>query len=197
MAWNDQRQRRTPAALAIVGGVGLGVGLVGVSATVGQEASTRATTQPTTQSATQATSRKAEPTTVISVAKDSGSFTLFLDALEQADLVETLEGNGPFTLLVPDDEAFEKLPTGTLEELMKEGNKEQLREILLYHVASGRFAAEQITRLKEVETVEGSGITIDVSDGKIKLDGRVEITRTDIVADNGVIHVINGVLMPG
>lgn len=140
--------------------------------------------------------RQKERSTVVSVARKAGTFNTLVKALEQAKLVETLQGDGPFTIFAPDDEAFKKLPTGTLQQLMKEDNQNQLKNILLYHVASGKLMAEQVTRLKEIETVEGSPITIDVADGKVILNGRVEITKTDIVADNGVIHVINGVLMP-
>lgn len=140
--------------------------------------------------------RQKEPRTVISVLKKAETFRTLVKAMEEAELIETLEGEGPFTIFAPDDEAFEKLPTGTLEQLMKEENRDQFKDILLYHVASGRFAAEQVTRLKEIESVEGSAIATEVADGKIQLNGRVEVTRTDLVADNGVVHVINGVLMP-
>ena len=147
------------------------------------------TTRPTTQPAQ-------ERNTVITVAKNAGSFNTLTRALRQAELVETLQGQGPFTVFAPDDKAFDKLPTGTLETLLKEDNQQQLKTVLLYHVASGKVTADKIVNLQEVESVEGSPIAIQVTDGKILLNDRIQITKTDVEADNGVIHIIDGVMIP-
>ena len=115
-------------------------------------------------------------------------------AATAAGLVDTLKGAGPFTVFAPSDDAFAKLPAGTVEGLLKD--PEALKKILLYHVVSGKVTADQVVGLKSADTVEGQPITITVKDGKVYLNDTVQVVTTDIETSNGVIHVIDGVLLP-
>jgi uncharacterized surface protein with fasciclin (FAS1) repeats len=117
-------------------------------------------------------------------------------ALEAAGLIDALTGEGPFTVFAPTDEAFAKLPAGTVESLLKPENKEKLKSILLYHVVPGSVTAKQVTKLngRSVKTLEGSSIKVGTMNGVTVDDARV--TKTNIHASNGVIHVIDTVLMP-
>ena len=106
-----------------------------------------------------------------------------------------LERKGPFTVIAPTDEAFEKLPKGTVEDLLKPENKKKLVSILTYHVVAGQVMAADVVKLKEAKTVEGSKMKIEVKDGKVKVDD-ANVVKTDIACGNGVIHVIDAVIMP-
>lgn len=116
-------------------------------------------------------------------------------ALKAAGLVETLKGKGPFTVFAPTDAAFAKLPAGTVENLLKPENKAQLTKILTYHVVAGSVTAADVVKLKEAKTVQGQSVKITVQGGKVSVDGAT-VTATDIAASNGVIHVIDSVMMP-
>jgi uncharacterized surface protein with fasciclin (FAS1) repeats len=116
-------------------------------------------------------------------------------ALTAAGLVETLKGEGPFTVFAPTDAAFAKLPAGTLDNLLKPENKAQLTAVLTYHVVPGAVKAAEIVKLKEAKTVQGQSVKIAVKDGKVSVDG-ANVTATDIAASNGVIHVIDAVMLP-
>lgn len=131
---------------------------------------------------------------IVSVAQEAGSFDTLIAAVEAADLAETLQGPGPFTVFAPTDEAFEALPAGTLDELL--ADPEQLSQILLYHVVEGEVTAEQVVTLDEAETVQGSPVAISVVGGEVVLNESVNVVTTDVVASNGVIHVIDAVLLP-
>ena len=133
---------------------------------------------------------------IVATAKEAGQFNTLASALQAAGLVETLQGDGPYTVFAPTDAAFEKLPSGTLDELLKPENKEQLATILKYHVVDGENMAADITGMTEVETLEGEAITISEEMGNVMLNNGVQVTQTDIKASNGVIHVIDGVLIP-
>ena len=130
---------------------------------------------------------------IVDVATKAGSFKTLLKALEVAGLVDTLRGEGPFTVFAPSDEAFAKLPPGTLEGLLKDPAK--LKSVLTYHVASGELTADKVTKLQEVKTVNGKPAKIDTSAG-VKIDN-AKVLKTDIKAANGVIHVIDAVILPG
>lgn len=133
---------------------------------------------------------------IVETAKGAGAFTTLVTALEAAGLVETLKGEGPFTVFAPSDDAFAKLPDGTVEDLLKPENKDQLVSILTYHVVPGKVMASDVTgKSLEVETVEGSKLSVDGTDG-VKVDGAT-VTQADIAASNGVIHVIDQVVLPG
>ncbi|MEN9231835.1 MAG: fasciclin domain-containing protein [Thermostichus sp. DG02_5_bins_236] len=131
--------------------------------------------------------------TIVDVAVEAGSFTTLTQALEAAGLVETLSGEGPFTVFAPTDEAFAALPEGTLEELLLPENREQLIQILTYHVVPGEALSTSL-EAGEVVTVEGSPVEISLADGVMVNDANV--VTADIEASNGVIHVIDKVILP-
>jgi len=129
------------------------------------------------------------------VAVSAGSFNTLVAALKAADLVATLQGDGPFTVFAPTDEAFAKLPAGTVESLLKPENLDQLRAVLTYHVVSGKVMAKDVAGLSSAKTVQGQAAKISIMDGKPMIDG-ANIVKTDIAASNGVIHVIDAVILP-
>jgi uncharacterized surface protein with fasciclin (FAS1) repeats len=129
---------------------------------------------------------------IVDTAVNSGSFNTLVKAVKAADLVETLKGKGPFTLFAPTDEAFAKLPEGTIAALLKDIPK--LKKILTYHVVSGKVMASDVAKLKSAKTVEGEDVKIDASSG-VKVNNAT-VTTADVAADNGVIHIIDTVLMP-
>ncbi|ABN75196.1 fasciclin domain-containing protein [Cereibacter sphaeroides] len=137
----------------------------------------------------------AETGDIVKTATGAGSFTTLLTAAEAAGLVDTLKGEGPFTVFAPTDAAFAALPEGTVEDLLKPENKEKLTEILTYHVVPGEVMSSDLTEGMTAETVEGGALTVTLEGGP-KVNG-VAISQPDVDASNGVIHVIDGVLMPG
>jgi uncharacterized surface protein with fasciclin (FAS1) repeats len=142
-----------------------------------------------------APARAQQPKDLVDTAVAAGSFTTLAKALTAADLVATLKGPGPFTVFAPTDEAFAKLPAGTLENLLKPENKDKLRRILTYHVVPGQVRATDVVKLKSAKAVSGDAITITVKDGKVQVDA-ANVTKTDIQTSNGVIHVIDTVILP-
>jgi uncharacterized surface protein with fasciclin (FAS1) repeats len=132
--------------------------------------------------------------TIVDVAVDGG-FNTLVAAVQAADLVATLEGDGPFTVFAPTDEAFAKLPEGTVETLLKPENKDQLIAILTYHVVSGKVTSEHVVTLSKASTVEGSDLAISVEDGSVKVNDAT-VVAADVEASNGIIHVIDTVLLP-
>ena len=130
---------------------------------------------------------------IVEVASSAGSFTTLIQAVQAAGLQETLEGPGPFTVFAPTDEAFAKLPAGTVESLL--ADTAQLAKVLTYHVVSGKVMAADVQSLSSAPTVEGSELAIDASSGSVKVNDAT-VTQADIEADNGVIHVIDTVLIP-
>ena len=132
---------------------------------------------------------------IVDTAVGAGSFKTLAAALQAAGLVETLKGNGPFTVFAPTDEAFAKLPAGTVENLLKPENKEKLKAILTYHVVAGKVMAADVVKLKTAKTVQGTTVDISTTGGKVKVDN-ANVVKTDIAASNGVIHVIDTVIMP-
>ena len=132
---------------------------------------------------------------IVDTAVAAGNFKTLAAALKAAGLVETLKGDGPFTVFAPTDEAFAKLPAGTVENLLKPENRDKLRAVLTYHVVAGKVTAAQVVKLKTAKTVQGSDVKIMTSGGKVMVDN-ANVVKTDITATNGVIHVIDTVLMP-
>jgi uncharacterized surface protein with fasciclin (FAS1) repeats len=130
---------------------------------------------------------------IVDTAVAAGSFKTLAAALQAAGLVETLKGKGPFTVFAPTDEAFAKLPAGTVEALLKD--KEKLTKILLYHVVSGNVMAKDVVKLKSAKTVQGSSVTINAKGGKVMIDN-ANVIKADIATSNGVIHVIDSVILP-
>ena len=135
-----------------------------------------------------------KPTDIVAVASNAGNFKTLVTALKAAGLVETLQGKGPFTVFAPTDSAFAKLPAGTLEDLLKPQNKEKLVAILTYHVVPGKVMAADVKTMK-AKTVNGKELSIKVTDGKVMVDN-ANVVKTDVAASNGVIHVIDTVVMP-
>jgi uncharacterized surface protein with fasciclin (FAS1) repeats len=133
---------------------------------------------------------------VVDTAAGAGSFNTLVAAVKAAGLTDTLKGEGPFTVFAPTDDAFAKLPAGTVEKLLMPENKAQLVAILTYHVVPGKTMSSDIAGKKlEVATVEGANVTIDASDGAVMV-GNAKVVKADVEADNGVIHVIDTVMMP-
>ncbi|MCT8162066.1 fasciclin domain-containing protein [Pseudoruegeria sp. SHC-113] len=132
---------------------------------------------------------------IVDTAVGAGSFTTLVAAVQAAGLVDTLKGEGPFTVFAPTDDAFAALPAGTVEELLKPENKEQLVAVLTYHVIPGKVMAADIAGKKmDVETVQGSAAMVDATDG-VMIDG-AKVIQADVMASNGVIHVIDAVILP-
>lgn len=136
-----------------------------------------------------------EPKDIVDTAVAAGSFKTLAAALQAAGLVDTLKGPGPFTVFAPTDEAFAKLPAGTLEDLLKPENKEKLVAILTYHVVPGKMLAAQVVKAHSAKTVNGKAVTITSGNGAVMLDN-AKVVKTDILCTNGVIHVIDAVLLP-
>jgi uncharacterized surface protein with fasciclin (FAS1) repeats len=132
---------------------------------------------------------------IVDTAVAAGSFHTLATALQAAGLIDTLKGNGPFTVFAPTDDAFNKLPPGTLEMLLKPENKEKLRAILTYHVVAGDVTAAQVMKLSSVKTLNGQSLTITTNDGNVMVND-AKVVKADIHASNGVIHVIDTVLLP-
>jgi uncharacterized surface protein with fasciclin (FAS1) repeats len=148
-----------------------------------------------TVAASGTTTARAETRDVVDTAIAAGSFKTLAKALDAAGLVNTLKGAGPFTVFAPTDEAFAKLPDGTLETLLKPENKEKLRRILTYHVVPGKVMAADVVKLHSAKAVSGDTITVEVEDGVVHVDNAT-VTGADVLASNGVIHVINSVILP-
>ena len=132
---------------------------------------------------------------IVDTAVAAGDFKTLAAALQAAGLVDTLKGPGPFTVFAPTDEAFAKLPAGTVEELLKPENKEKLVAILTYHVVPGRVMAKDVMNLSTAKTVNGKSVTITQQNGAVMVDN-AKVVQTDIAASNGVIHVIDSVMLP-
>ena len=137
----------------------------------------------------------AESKDIVDTAVAAGSFNTLAKALTAADLIGTLKGKGPFTVFAPTDEAFAKLPAGTLASLLKPENKAKLQRILTYHVVAGNVMAANVVKLQSVKAVSGDTITIATHGGTVTVDN-AKVVKTDIVASNGVIHVIDSVILP-
>ncbi|MBM4021452.1 MAG: fasciclin domain-containing protein [Planctomycetes bacterium] len=138
---------------------------------------------------------KADSKDIVDTAVAAGSFKTLVAAVQAAGLVETLKGKGPFTVFAPTDEAFAKLPAGTVETLLKPENKAKLVSVLTYHVVPGKVMAADVVKLTEAPTVQGSKAKVKVTDGTVTIDA-AKVVKTDIETSNGVIHVIDAVILP-
>jgi len=132
---------------------------------------------------------------IIDTAIAAGSFKTLAAAVGAAGLVETLKGPGLFTVLAPTDNAFAKLPAGTVESLVRPENKAKLASILTYHVVAGKVTAAEVTKMTSAKTVNGQSAKISATGGKVRIDAAT-VTTADIICDNGVIHVIDTVIIP-
>ena len=143
---------------------------------------------------TRAEDSSSEPGDIVAVASGAGKFKTLVAAIKAAGLVETLQGKGPFTVFAPTDEAFAKLPAGTVEDLLKPENKEKLVAILTYHVIAAKVMAADVKTMM-AKTVNGKELSIKVDDGKVTVND-AKVIKTDIMASNGVIHVVDTVILP-
>ena len=144
---------------------------------------------------TQTAHAKKDAPDIVDIAVGAGSFNTLVAAVKAAGLVETLKGDGPFTVFAPTDEAFAKLPAGTVENLLKPENKDMLVKILTYHVVPGKVLAQDVVKIKRAKTVQGQNVHVRVKGGKVMIN-KSNVIKTDIEARNGVIHVIDTVLLP-
>lgn len=135
------------------------------------------------------------PQNIVEIAASNESFETLLAAVKAAGLAETLQGEGPFTVFAPTDDAFAALPAGTLESLLKPENKDQLVAILTYHVVPGAVTSTQVAGLSEAATVQGSKVSVSASNGAVMIDA-ARVVQADIEASNGIIHVIDKVILP-
>jgi uncharacterized surface protein with fasciclin (FAS1) repeats len=138
---------------------------------------------------------QAQGSNIVQTAVAAGSFKTLAKALEAADLVNTLTGPGPFTVFAPTDEAFARLPAGALDSLLKPENKEKLRRVLTYHVVAGKVMASDVVKLQSAKAVSGDTIAVSAKNGVVRV-AQAQVTKTDIQATNGVIHVIDAVILP-
>ena len=153
-----------------------------------------APTSAASPSAAPSASAAAMSKDIVETASEAGSFATLLTAATAAGLVETLQGEGPYTVFAPTDEAFAALPAGTLDGLL--ADKEALKKVLLYHVVSGAVTSDQVVGLTSADSVEGSPIAVAVKDGVVYLNDSAKVVTPDVMASNGVIHVIDQVLLP-
>ena len=138
---------------------------------------------------------RAQQSDIVDTAVAAGSFKTLAKALAAADLVGTLKGPGPFTVFAPTDEAFAKLPAGTLDNLLKPQNKAMLVRVLTYHVVPGKVMAADVVKISSAKAVSGDALQIEAASGNVTVD-KARVVKTDIVASNGVIHVIDTVVLP-
>ena len=138
---------------------------------------------------------RAQGKDIVDTAVAAGSFKTLAAALQAAGLVDTLKGKGPFTVFAPTDDAFAKLPAGTVESLLKPENKAKLQRILTYHVVAGKVMAADVVKVTSAKAVSGDTITVSATGGRVKVDA-ANVVKTDIAATNGVIHVIDAVILP-
>ncbi len=174
------------------------IGIIGYMMTNSGNTDTQVQTQETvTQNETaEAMEEQAMSTkTIVDVAQEAGDFNTLIAAVQAAGLVETLQSEGPFTVFAPTDAAFAALPEGTVEDLLKPENKEKLVSILTYHVVPGKVMSTDVVNLSSATTVQGSDVSIDASSGTVMIDN-AKLVTADIEASNGVIHVIDSVIIP-
>lgn len=142
-----------------------------------------------------AAEHKAEAKDIIDLAATNGNFNTLSAALKAAGLVDVMKGKGPFTVFAPTDEAFAKLPKGRVENLLKPENIEQLKAILTYHVVSGKVMAADVVKLDSATTLNGADVSIAVKEETVKVNDAT-VVKTDVVASNGIIHVVDTVILP-
>ncbi|MCK8079700.1 fasciclin domain-containing protein [Vibrio sp. 1CM24A] len=132
---------------------------------------------------------------IVDVAAENGSFNTLVAAVKAADLVDTLKGDGPFTVFAPTDEAFAALPEGTVDMLLKPENKDKLIAVLTYHVVPGKIMASEVMKLDSAVTVQGEAVMVGIDHGNVMIN-KAQVVMADVEASNGVIHVIDAVLLP-
>jgi uncharacterized surface protein with fasciclin (FAS1) repeats len=164
------------------------------ASTFADQCKSNATASKTTVTTISTSAPDTQEKTLVAIAAGNKSFSTLVAAVKAAGLVEALNGDGPFTIFAPTNEAFAKLPAGTVESLLKPENKAKLQAILKYHVVPAKVMAADV-KTGEVKTLEGSTLEIKVADGSVMID-KAKVITTDIVGSNGVIHVIDSVILP-
>lgn len=178
--------------LCIVGALVVGCG----GSSSGDSESMESSSTAGGESSSSSDTSQSERGDIVDVASNAGSFSTLVSAVQAAGLEETLRGAGPFTVFAPTDAAFAALPEGSLDTLLMPENRQQLQTILTYHVVSGEVLAADVMEMDSATTVEGSDIEIDTDTGSVRLNDAATVVQTDIRASNGVIHVIDAVIMP-
>jgi uncharacterized surface protein with fasciclin (FAS1) repeats len=168
---------------------------VGVAACGGDDEET-ASTGTTTEATDTGTTDMAAEMNIVETAQATPDLSTLVDAVVAADLVETLSGEGPFTVFAPTNDAFAALPPAELERLLKPANKDELAKILTYHVVAGDVMAADLSNGQKVKTVEGQDITVSIDGDMVKLNDTATVVQPDIKTSNGTVHVIDGVLLP-
>lgn len=187
----QDNNKNTMVIVAVIAVIALAAGGVFITRNNNKD-DKKSTTTNTSQ--TQSTSKpEAESKNIVEIASSNPDFSTLVTAVKAAGLVDTLSGTGPFTVFAPTNEAFAKLPAGTLDSLLKDPAK--LKAILTYHVVSGNVKAADVVKLTKATTVEGKDVTVKV-DGSMVMINDANVTKTDIAASNGTIHVIDTVLLP-
>jgi uncharacterized surface protein with fasciclin (FAS1) repeats len=187
-----EKSKATIVAVVVAVLLIIGVGIWAFNANNSNEETSEETTSQNTEAA---------PTqNIVEIASATADLSTLVTAVQAAGLVETLSGEGPFTVLAPTNAAFEALPEGTLDTLLKPENKEQLSDILTYHVVSGSVMSSDLTNGQKVKTVNGQELTVEITDGNVFFvdakGGKAQVTTADVKATNGVVHIINAVLLP-
>lgn len=188
----ESKSKTTGIIVALVAILAVGGGIFWAMS--GNDNKESTTTQQTSQTEQQTVG------TIVVVASKTPSLSTLVTAVKAANLVETLQGTGPYTVFAPTNDAFEALPAGTLDTLLKPENIDQLKAVLTYHVVSGKVLAADLKDGQEITTVQGGKLTVSIMDGKVYLTdakgNKVTVEKADVNADNGVVHVISGVLLP-
>lgn len=188
--------KTTGIIVAIVAVLAIGGGIIWAMNS-GDDSDTKNTTSQSEQ-ANQSEQQKAG--TIVVVASATPSLSTLVTAVKAADLVDTLQAAGPYTVFAPTNAAFDALPEGTLDSLLKPENVDQLKSVLTYHVVAGQVLASDLSDGQEITTVQGGKLTVSIMDGKVYLTdatgNKVMVEKADVNADNGVVHVIDGVLLP-
>ena len=186
---------KTAGIVAVVLAIAVAVGCIVWFANREDTTATNETSQSNMQPAEQQANRD-----IVVVASETESLSTLVTAVKAANLVETLQGAGPFTVFAPTNDAFAALPAGTLDTLLKPENQDQLKSILTYHVVPGTVLAGDLTDGQVITTVQGGTLTVKIADGMVYLvdatGNQVKVEKADVYADNGVVHVIGGVLLP-
>ena len=183
--------------LAVLLGTSLVLAACGSDDKAEEQATDKAAAATTAVKAAETTAKPAATEKdIVDTAVAAGQFTTLAKALQAAGLVDTLKGDGPFTVFAPTDAAFAALPAGTLDDLLKPENKAKLADILKYHVVKGSVKAADVVKLTEANTVLGKPVKIKVDGSTVLLNDKVKVSKTDVLAKNGVIHVIDAVLLP-
>lgn len=193
----EQNNSKTAAIVGIILVVVLALG-VWVWSMSNDEGETE--TAETSQVSDDTASQESSQQDIVGTASDTESLSTLVTALTAADLVETLQGDGPFTVFAPTNAAFDKLPDGTLDDLLMPENKEQLASILTYHVVSGKVMSTDLTDGQVVKTVQGENLTVEITDAGVYVvdatGGKAMVSTADVEATNGVVHIIDSVLLP-